>query len=111
MSKYPGIMTTEDVKKAEIAECKEILGKYHVLPEDIEEITDMIEQAYYMLSESYKFSSAVEAYIIDELGEKWGKDFFAKYVTHTKEPGEHLSAYMNKLQEEYEKANRFKVVK
>ena len=108
MSKYPGFMTTQNVCKAEVRECKDILKKYKVMDSDVENITDMIKEAYYQLSESYKMSNAIDAYVKDKLGNEWCKEFFQMYTSRTKEPGENLAAYMKKLSEE---ENRFKVVK
>ncbi len=68
MSKYPGTYTTKDVCKAEIAECKGILKAYHVPEESMKIITGILEQAYHQLSESYRLSTAFEAYALDELG-------------------------------------------
>ena len=101
MSKYPGTYTTKDVYKAEVKECKNILKKYHASKEDVETITSMIEHPYYLLSNSYKMSNAIEAYVKDMLGEDGLNDFFQKFVTKRKEAGKNLSEYMQKLQEEY----------
>lgn len=104
-------MTTEDVCRAEVEECRGILKKYRVSPEDINVITGMIEQAYCMLSESYRTTNALEAYAKDELGEGWEMDFFDKWMTRKKEPGKNLASYMVKIEEEFEKKTRFTVVK
>lgn len=115
MGKYSGYLSTDEVCKEEIKELKEILKPYHVLPGDIEEIEGMIKNPYYVLRQSYQMSNALENYIKDELGEDALKDFFSKFVTKRKEPGEHLAAYIkdleNRMLEEMERENRFKRIK
>ncbi len=115
MGKYPGCYTTKDVCKAEVKECKEILKKYHVSAEDVETITSMIQQSYYMLSGSYKMTNAIEAYVKDEVGENALDDFFSKFVTKRKKAGRFLSEYIQKMTDEYEeetkKAENFKRIK
>ena len=110
MAKYPGTYTTKDVCNAEVKECKQLLKKYHVSPEDVKEITGMIEQAYYMLDESYRVSQAFEAYVQDELGDDMMSDFFAKWMSHSKEPGKHLADFIKKQEDEYWKRAKFQIV-
>lgn len=69
MARY-GNMTTEDVCKCECEECESILRKYNVSEEDIDTILSMIEQAYYMLTDSYKMMSLMEAGIEKKVGQK-----------------------------------------
>lgn len=101
MAKYAGTLSSEEVCKLEVRECKGILKKYHATKEDTEKITGMIEQAYHMLSESYRIGRAIDAYMKDEIGEDADKDFMAKWMSHTKEPGKHLTECMIKEAENY----------
>ncbi len=99
MGKYAGTLTTQQVCKEEIKECKAILVKYHVSQEDGAKVTDIIQQAYHMLGESYKITSAMEAYMKDAIGENALQDFFGKYVVGGT-PGEYLAEEIDRQEED-----------
>ena len=86
------MMSSEEKCEAVVEEVREILDSYDLFEHDIEKIIGEIEQAYYLLEQSYKISRQLEAYIRDELGDD-GYATFIKIITRQREAtGEHLKA-------------------
>lgn len=80
MAKYGPGLTTKDVCKLEISECKEILSKYKVSKEDVTNITDMIKEAYYQLGKACASGRAMER-LLDENCSLTEQEKFARYIT------------------------------
>lgn len=111
MAKYGSGLSTEQVCKLECEEAKRELSKRGVPEHVIENITGMIEQAYYMLSESYKMAKMLEAFIDDKLGVEARAEFLSMITTGAAEPGPSLMDIMRKDYEEREKRARFERIK
>lgn len=80
MSKYGGRLTINDVCKLEVAEAKEILGRYHVSEEDTQTITSMITEAYFQLSESTTAGRAIDRLFEEVTGKRIEKEYFKRYM-------------------------------
>ena len=99
----PNFHSSKDTCKNDVRECKHILKKYNVLKSDLESIQAMIETPYQMLEQSSEMNRAMEAFLIDELGEDAINRFTAKWLTHTQEPGPKLKHELLEMAKEYEK--------
>lgn len=77
MAKYASGLSTDQVCRLEVAECKERLSNYDVSEEDVDAIVGMIEQAYYLLKECNESSRCFEETIKSECG----NEFFNKMMT------------------------------
>ena len=63
MAKYGSGLSVNDVCELELKEMEGILNKYNVSEEDKNNLMDMIEEAYFQLSESYACSRVLEKHI------------------------------------------------
>lgn len=71
MAKYGSGLSIKDVCELETQEASEILKKYKVPREERKIVIDMIEQAYYMLTQSYDVAAILEKKL-EELGVNTG---------------------------------------
>lgn len=80
MAKYGPGLTTRDICKLEVSECKEILGKYKVSKEDVAAITGMIKAAYFQLGKACASGRALER-MLEETSSLTAQEKFARYIS------------------------------
>ncbi len=80
MAKYGAGLTTNDICKLEVSECKKRLSKYGVSNSDTLAITGMIEEAYYQLGMAFASSRAIER-LLDEFCPLSEKEKMARYMS------------------------------
>lgn len=95
MEKYGGGFSIDTICGYEVDECEEILSKYNVPHDEVVEITDMIREAYYQLQEAFKNGRRVEAYVVDEYGDKAFEHYF-RILRGTRDAGDWLLKELQK---------------